>query len=72
MAVSKKQQACVNRYNAKNYDRINYSVRKGQKEKIKAAADLAGLSVNAYISKAIDAQMQRDGIQYDPEEKTEE
>lgn len=65
MPVSKKQQACVNRYNTKNYDRINYSVRKGQKEKIKAAADLAGLSVNAYISKAIAAQMERDEIQYD-------
>lgn len=54
-----------NEYNAKNYDQVRFVVRKGQKEKIKAAADLAGLSVNAYISKAIAAQMERDGIQYD-------
>jgi predicted HicB family RNase H-like nuclease len=53
------------RYNEENYERINMAVKKGQKEKIKVAADLAGLSVNAYISKAIAAQMERDGIQYD-------
>jgi len=36
-------------------------VYKGQKEKIKAAADAVGLSVNAYISKAIALQMEQDG-----------
>ena len=41
------------------------AVKKGQKEKIKAAAEMAGLSVNAYISKAIAEKMERDGIQYD-------
>ena len=70
MAVSKKQQACVNRYMANHYDRINVTFPKGQKEKIKAAADLAGLSVNGYIAQAIAEKMQRDGFQY--EEDTEE
>ena len=71
MAISKKQQACVNRYMSNHYDRINFTVYKGQKEKIKAAAEMAGLSVNAYISKAIAAQMERDGIQYDTADTAE-
>lgn len=54
-----------NEYNAKNYDQVRFVVPKGQKEKIKAAAEMAGLSVNAYISKAIAEKMERDGIQYD-------
>ena len=60
-----------NEYNAKNYDQVRFVVPKGKKEKIKAAADLAGLSVNAYISKAIAAQMERDGIQYDTADTAE-
>ncbi len=32
---------------------------------------MAGLSVNAYISKAIAAQMERDGIQYDTDDTDE-
>ncbi len=60
-----------NKYLTENYERINMAVKKGQKEKIKAAADMAGLSVNAYISKAIAAQMDRDGIQYDTTDTTE-
>lgn len=61
--MSKTSAAVHNRYIQKTYDRINLTVYKGQKEKIKAAADAVGLSVNAYISKAIAAQMERDGIQ---------
>lgn len=49
-------------YNEKNYDRIGLTVPKGQKEKIKAAADAVGLSVNAYISRAIAKQMETDGF----------
>ena len=48
-----------NRWNAKAYDRIELRVKKGQKDAIKAAADEAGLSVNAYIQQAIDEQMKR-------------
>lgn len=67
MPISKKQQACVNRYVSKAYDRINLTVYKGQKEKIKAAADAVGLSVNAYISRAIVKQMETDGFPIDTE-----
>ena len=59
--VSKKQQACVNRYIEKAYDRINLTVKKGKKEIIKAHADAQGTSVNDFINRAIDEKMERDG-----------
>lgn len=59
--VSKKQQACVNRYIAKTYDRINLTVKKGDKDVIKAHADkYDGGSVNAFIQRAIAETMERD------------
>ena len=50
-----------NNWIAEKLDRINLTVPKGQKEKIKAAADAAGESVNAYIGKAVDERMMREG-----------
>lgn len=38
-----------NKYNAKAYDRIQVIVPKGDKDKLKAAADARGVSVNALI-----------------------
>ena len=61
MAISKKQQACVNRYQAKHYDLIRFNVAKGGKEIIKAAADMHGESMNAYIIGAIRDALGRDG-----------
>lgn len=49
-----------NKYNSKTYDRINYVVVKGEKEQIKAAADGAGQSVNAYITQAVRERMERE------------
>ena len=63
MAVSKKQQACVNRYMNNHYDRINLTVPKGGKEKIKAHAEAQGDSVNGFINKAIDEKIERDNAQ---------
>ena len=60
MAVSKKQQACVNKYMRDHYDRINYVVEQGKKEIIKAAAARRGVSVNAYINAAVDAALAKD------------
>ena len=54
MAVSKKQQACVNRYIADKYDRINLTTPKGRKEEIRNHA------VNSFINRAIDETMKRD------------
>ena len=60
MAVSKKQQACVNRYMKANYDRVNLTLPKGEKESIKAHAETKGESVNAFIYRAIKEAMERD------------
>ena len=52
--VSKKQQACVNKYIGSHYERINLTVQKGKKEIIKNKAKENGESVNAFINRAID------------------
>lgn len=49
-----------NKWISESYDRINLTVPKGQKEAIKAHAQSRGESVNAFIGRAIDAQMDRD------------
>lgn len=59
--MKQSQVKAVNKYKAKNYDRIEAFVKKGQKEIIKEhAAAFDGGSVNAFINRAIDEQMQRD------------
>lgn len=45
---------------AKAYDRINLTLPKGQKDIIKAHAEGRGESVNAFINRAIDNQLERD------------
>lgn len=60
MPVSKSRQKAVNKYMAKAYDRINLIVQKGDRDRIKAHADTRGESVNGFIKRAINAQMQRD------------
>lgn len=60
MAVSKAQQKATNKYIAGNYDRINLTIPKGKKDEIKAHAESKGESVNAFINRAIDGQMERD------------
>ena len=57
MTGSKKQQASVNRYIAKSYDRINLTVPKGKKERIQSYAQSVGESVNGFINRAIDDAM---------------
>ena len=51
--------AAQNKYISKAYDRINLLVPKGDKDEIKAAADAAGQSINAYILDAVRERMQR-------------
>ena len=58
--VSKAQQRSVNKYVKENYDRINVTLPKGKKEIIKAHAESMGESVNGFISRAIDHQIERD------------
>ena len=45
--------AYKNQYNLENYDRINVTVNKGEKEIIKERADSLGMSINAYINSLI-------------------
>lgn len=52
-----------NKWIAKAYDRINLTVPKGQKEVIQAHAAARGESVNGFIWRAINAQMERDGAE---------
>ncbi len=60
MTVSKKQQASVNRYIAKSYDRINLTVPKGKKERIQSYAQSVGESVNGFINRAIDEALKEE------------
>lgn len=60
MAVSKAQQKAVNKYMSANYDRINLTLPKGQKDIIKAHAEAQGKSVNGFINEAIEEKMERD------------
>ena len=60
MAVPKANQRAVNKYVKSNYDRINVTMPKGKKEIIQSHAEAAGQSVNGYINKAIDNQIERD------------
>ena len=60
MTVSKAQQKAVNKYMSENYDRINLTVPKGQKEVIKAHAEARGESVNGFLNRAASETMERD------------
>lgn len=54
MTVSKKQQACVNRYVSSHYDKIILTVPKGQRDRYKALAARLGLSVNQLFVQAVE------------------
>lgn len=60
MAVSKAQQKATNKYISNNYDRVNLTVPKGQKEVIQTHAESRGESVNGFINRAINNQIERD------------
>lgn len=60
MTVSKAQQKATNKYIANNYDRVNLTLAKGQKEIIRIHAESRGESLNAFISRAIETQIEWD------------
>ena len=60
MAVSKANQRAVNKYVKANYDRINVTMHKGEKEVIQKHAAALGESVNGYIVRSIRERMARD------------
>ena len=57
--MGKTSAAVKNKWNANAYDRINFTVPKGQKEAIKARAESQGESVNAYIWRLIQEDMKK-------------
>ncbi len=48
------------KYNEKAYDRIEFTVPKGEKAEIAAAAQCAGLSMNTFIKEAVKEKIARD------------
>ena len=54
------QQRAVHKYVKNNYDRLELSVPKGEKEEIQQAAKQAGQSVNAYIYEAVKRRMEQE------------
>lgn len=57
-----------NTWIAEKLDRINLTVPKGEKEIIKAHAAEHGESLNGFINRAIDSQIERDKSGIDVEE----
>ena len=58
--VSKAQQKAVNKYVKNNYDRINVTFPKGEKEKLREHAQKQNESVNAFIVRSVSETMERD------------
>ena len=59
--MGKTSAAVKNRYNEKNYDRINLTVPKGTKDVLKSHAEkYDGGSVNGFIQRAIKETIERD------------
>lgn len=60
MPISKSQQKAVHKYVKNNYDRIEVTVKKGEKDRLKAHAEKQGETLNGFINRAIDTQVQTD------------
>ena len=57
MSVSEAQKKATMKYNKENYERVFFTVRKGEKEKIRERAMETGRSVNSYIYDSIEMEM---------------
>ena len=59
MTTTKSGQRAVNKYIAKNYDRVNLTMKKGKKALLQKAADINGESVNSLLNRLIDDELMR-------------
>lgn len=50
-----------NKYQKENYDRINILAPLNYKDKVKEFAEKSGMSISAYIIKAVDEKIEREG-----------
>lgn len=61
MPATKAAQRAVNKYMKENYDRVNLTMPKGQKEELMShAATMGDGSLNAFINRAIKETIVRD------------
>lgn len=60
MPVPKANQRAVNKYKKNNYDRIEITVPKGQRDAFQSHAAARGESTNAFIGRAIHEAIERD------------
>lgn len=65
---SEKRIASNNKWTNAHYDRVNLAIPKGQKDIIKAHADMHGESINAFIGRAIREAIERDSSAQSPAE----
>lgn len=61
MAIPKANQRAVAKYVKNNYDDIKVRVPKGQRQLIQEHAEKQGESTNAFINRAINEAMKKDG-----------
>ena len=57
--MGKPSTATKNKWNAQNYDQLRINVKKGQRDVIRAYAESQGLSLNGYINKLIEQDMNK-------------
>ena len=57
MATTKAQQKAVHKYVKENYDRLNITIPKGQKQAVEAHAKTKGESVNGLVNGLLRADM---------------
>ena len=60
MPISEARRKANERYNAKAYDEIKVRVPQGHKAELQAQAEQRNESLNGFINRAIDAQLERD------------
>ncbi len=65
MATSKAQQKATMKYMRENLDEIRFRVKKGKKAEYQEFAESQGESLTAFIIKAINEKMERDGQEGD-------
>ena len=60
MPVSKAQQKAVAKYRKENYEQLKIEVKKGKKSILQAHASERNESLNGFVNRAIDCQLERD------------
>lgn len=56
----------TNRYNSRNYDRMQFFVPKGQKEIIRRYVRERGESVNGLVNRLISEELSKNGVDFTP------